>query len=162
LRLSQNRARKQPDSRDFLRHQARQAAGAQLIGFGTGSDGSFFSSSFLIKLMEESMKLFAKKSETRQPSSGFELIPNKKYRLTRQMYLFPKQEVTPQINDYLKIGAVVTYLKSGTLVEDQNLSMPWVYVRSEKHRKADMGKGREGWCFSHYLEMVEDDGGPSN
>jgi hypothetical protein len=106
--------------------------------------------------LEEYMKLFAKSGEVRQPSSGFELIPNKKYRLTRQMYLFPKQEVSPQVNDYLKIGAVVTYLKSGTLVEDQDVRMPWVYVRSEKHRKADMGKGREGWCFSHYLQMAED------
>jgi hypothetical protein len=86
-----------------------------------------------------------------------ELIPNKKYRLTRQMYLFPEQEVGPRINDYLKIGAVVTYLKSGTLVDDNNLWMPWVYVRSESQKKRDMGKGQEGWCFSHYLQMVEDE-----
>jgi hypothetical protein len=93
----------------------------------------------------------------RQPDGGLELIPNKKYRLTRQMYLFPGQEVSPQVNDYLKIGAVVTYLKSGELVEDQNVPMPWVYVRSEKQKKADMGKGKEGWCFSHYLQTVEDE-----
>jgi hypothetical protein len=102
------------------------------------------------------MKLFAKNSGPQRPGGGLELIPNKKYRLTRQMYLFPNQEVSPQVNDYLKIGAVVTYLKSGTAVEDQNIILPWVYVRSEKHKKADMGKGREGWCFSHYLQMVED------
>ncbi|MDR0628465.1 MAG: SH3 domain-containing protein [Treponema sp.] len=84
-----------------------------------------------------------------------ELIPNKKYRLTRQMYLFPEQEVSPQINDYLKIGAVVTYLKSGELVEGNNKYMPWVYVRSEKQKKPDMGRGQEGWCFSHYLQMIE-------
>jgi hypothetical protein len=94
-----------------------------------------------------------------QRGSGLELIPNKKYRLTRQMYLFPQQEVTPKINDYLKIGAVVTYLKSGELVDDQNVFMPWVYVRSEKQKKADMGKGQEGWCFSHYLQMLEDEDG---
>ena len=106
------------------------------------------------------MKRFTKSGEKvlpRQPGSGLELIPNKKYRLTRQMYLFPGQEVSPQVNDYLKIGAVVTYLKSGELVEDQNARMPWVYVRSEKQKKRDMGKGQEGWCFSHYLEMVEDE-----
>jgi hypothetical protein len=91
-----------------------------------------------------------------RPGSGLVLVPNKKYRLTRQMYLFPGQEVSPEINDYLTIGAVVTYLKSGELVEDQKVLMPWVYVRSEKHKKTDMGKGQEGWCFSHYLEMVED------
>jgi hypothetical protein len=95
----------------------------------------------------------------RQSDSGLELIPNKKYRLTRQMYLFPGQEVSPQVNDYLKIGAVVTCLKSGELVEDQNVCMPWVYVRSEKQQKADMGKGQEGWCFSHYLQMMEDEEG---
>ncbi|MDR0707187.1 MAG: hypothetical protein LBF60_04840 [Treponema sp.] len=108
------------------------------------------------------MKLFAKSGGTplpRQPGSGLELIPNKKYRLTRHMYLFPEQEVSPQVNDYLKIGAVVTYLKSGELVEDQNTRMPWVYVRSEKQKKADMGKGKEGWLFSHYLQMAEDEEG---
>ncbi|MDR1985555.1 MAG: SH3 domain-containing protein [Treponema sp.] len=106
------------------------------------------------------MKLFKKSrgmSSPQQSTRGFELIPNKKYRLTRQMYLFPKQEVSPQINDYLTIGAVVTYLKSGEVVEDQNVRMPWVYVRSEMHKKADMGKGQEGWCFSHYLQMAEDE-----
>jgi hypothetical protein len=92
-----------------------------------------------------------------RPDNRIELIPNKKYRLTRQMYLFPKQEVSPQINDYLKIGAVVTYLESGELLEDNNVCMPWVYVRSEKQKKADMGKGQEGWCFSHYLQMVKDE-----
>jgi hypothetical protein len=92
----------------------------------------------------------------RLPGSGLELIPGKKYRLTRQMYLFPEQEVSPRINDYLTIGAVVTYLKSGELVEDQKVNMPWVYVRSEKQKKADMGKGQEGWCFSHYLQKAED------
>jgi hypothetical protein len=97
------------------------------------------------------MKNFTKTSE-------FELIPNKKYRLTRQMYLFPEQKVSPKINDYLKIGAVVTYLKSGELTEEQNVCMPWVYVRSENQKKADMGKGQEGWCFSHYLQMAEDQG----
>jgi hypothetical protein len=86
-----------------------------------------------------------------------ELIPNKKYCLTRQMYLFREQQVSPQVNDYLTIGAVVTYLKSGELVEENNVRMPWVYVRSEKQKKADMGKGREGWCFSHYLQAVEDE-----
>jgi hypothetical protein len=109
--------------------------------------------------MEEYMKLFAKSDKTllvRNSGSGLDLIPNKKYRLTRHMYLFPKQEVSPQVNDYLKIGAVVTYLKSGEVVEDQNVRMPWVYVRSEKQKKADMGKGKEGWCFSHYLQMIED------
>jgi hypothetical protein len=73
------------------------------------------------------------------------------------MYLFPDQEVSSEINDYLNIGAVVTYLKSGELVEDYKVSMPWVYVRSEKQKQADMGKGKEGWCFSHYLQMTEDE-----
>ncbi|MDR0374999.1 MAG: SH3 domain-containing protein [Treponema sp.] len=106
------------------------------------------------------MKHFTKAggmSSSLQPNGELYLIPNKKYRLTRQMYLFPKQEVSPQVNDYLKIGAVVTYLKSGELVEDQNVRMPWVYVRSEKQKKANMGKGQEGWCFSHYLQMAEDE-----
>ncbi|MDR0583069.1 MAG: hypothetical protein LBG57_01785 [Treponema sp.] len=85
-----------------------------------------------------------------------DLVPNKKYRLTRQMYLFPEQEVSPRVNDYLKIGAVVTYLKSGELAEDNKVRMPWVYVRSEKQKKRDMGKGQEGWCFSHYLQAAED------
>jgi hypothetical protein len=31
-------------------------------------------------------------------------------------------------------------------------------VRSEKQKKADMGKGQEGWCFSHYLQMAENEG----
>jgi hypothetical protein len=109
--------------------------------------------------MEDYMKFFAKSDKTplsQHSESGLELIPNKKYRLTRHMYLFPEQKVSPQINDYLKIGAVVTYLKSGELVEDQNMRMPWVYVRSEKQKKADMGKGKEGWCFSHYLQMMEE------
>ena len=91
-------------------------------------------------------------------NNEIELIPNKKYRLTRQMYLFPGQEVSPQVNDYLKIGAVVTYLKSGELVEDNKVCMPWVYVRSEKQKKADMGRGQEGWCFSQYLQTIEDEG----
>jgi hypothetical protein len=111
--------------------------------------------------MEEYMKLFTKSdgmSSPQQPGSGLELISGKKYRLTRQMYLFPSQEVSQQVNDYLKIGAIVTYLKSGELVEDQNVRMPWVYVRSEKQKKADMGKGQEGWCFSHYLQMAEGEG----
>jgi hypothetical protein len=43
------------------------------------------------------------------------------------------------------------------LEEDNNVRMPWVYVRSEKQKKKEMGKGREGWCFSHYLQMVEDE-----
>jgi hypothetical protein len=73
------------------------------------------------------------------------------------MYLFPEQKVSPRVNDYLKIGAVVTYLKSGELVEENNVCMPWVYVRSEKQKKADMGRGQEGWCFSHYLQAVEDE-----
>jgi hypothetical protein len=103
------------------------------------------------------MESFIKSGEilSQQPDNGLELIPNKKYRLTRQMYLFPEQKVSPEVNDYLKIGAVVTYLKSGELEEDQNVCMPWVYVRSEKQKKADMGKGQEGWCFSHYLQMAE-------
>ncbi|MDR2553652.1 MAG: hypothetical protein LBD31_10885 [Treponema sp.] len=89
-----------------------------------------------------------------------ELVPNKKYRLTRHMYLFPEQEVSPEVNDYLKIGAVVTYLKSGELAEDNQARMPWVYVRSENQKKADMGKGQEGWCFSHHLRAVEDEEAP--
>ncbi|MDR1094850.1 MAG: hypothetical protein LBL31_00495, partial [Spirochaetaceae bacterium] len=84
-----------------------------------------------------------------RPNRELDLIPQKKYRLTRQMYLFPEQEVSAEINDYLNIGAVVTYLKSGELVEDSKVSMPWVYVRSEKQKRPDMGKGQEGWCFSH-------------
>ncbi|MDR1126564.1 MAG: SH3 domain-containing protein [Treponema sp.] len=106
------------------------------------------------------MNLLTKTGKTTQslrPDKGLELIPNKKYRLTRQMYLFPEQKVSPQINDYLKIGAIVTYLQSGELEEDNNVRMPWVYVRSEKHKKAEMGKGKEGWCFSHYLQIVEDE-----
>jgi hypothetical protein len=106
------------------------------------------------------MERFAKDNgavSPQRPAGGIDLIPNKKYRLTRQMYLFPEQKVSPQVNDYLKIGAVVTYLKSGELVEEQNVSMPWVYVRSEKQKKAEMGKGKEGWCFSHYLQMVENE-----
>jgi hypothetical protein len=83
------------------------------------------------------------------------LVPNRKYRLTRQMFLFPEQEVSAETNDYLKIGSVVTYLKSGGLVDDR--SMLWVYVRSEKHSKMDMGKGQEGWCFSRYLQTVENE-----
>jgi hypothetical protein len=108
------------------------------------------------------MEYFTKSSGIIPPlqrDNGIELIPNKKYRLTRQMYLFPEQEVSPKVNDYLKIGAVVTYLKSGELVENNNVYMPWAYVRSEKQKKAEMGKGQEGWCFSHYLQPVED-GGP--
>jgi hypothetical protein len=109
---------------------------------------------------EEYMKRFNKIGGTApqmRPDRGLELIPNKKYRLTRQMYLFPEQEVSSDINDYLNIGAVVTYLRSGKLVEDSKVSMPWVYVRSEKQKKPDMGKGQEGWCFSHYLQIVEDE-----
>jgi hypothetical protein len=125
--------------------------------------------------MEEFMKFFTKTGKKKSPeqiaelketdeagqkraplqSSDVELIPNKKYRLTRQMYLFPEQAVISEINDFLKIGAVVTYLKSGESVEDN--SMLWVYVRSEKQNKPDMGKGQEGWCFSRYLQPVEDD-----
>jgi hypothetical protein len=114
---------------------------------------------FLVRT-EESMKHFTKNGGMpllQRPDSGLELTPNKKYRLTRQMYLFPEQEVSPQVNDYLRIGAVVTYLKSGELVEDQNVRMPWVYVRSEKQKKSGMGKGQEGWCFSHYLQMAENE-----
>jgi hypothetical protein len=29
-------------------------------------------------------------------------------------------------------------------------------VRSEKQKKANLGKGQEGWCFSHYLQVVDD------
>jgi hypothetical protein len=79
-------------------------------------------------------------------STTVDLVPDEKYRLTRQMYLFPGQEVTAKVNDYLKIGAIVTYLKSGEMLEDNNVLAPWVYVRGEK--------GHEGWCFSHYLEKA--------
>jgi hypothetical protein len=72
-----------------------------------------------------------------------ELIPNTQYRTTRQMYLFTKQAIAPDVNDYLLIGAVVTYLRSGDMLEDNHLLAPWVKVRSSK--------GREGWCFAHYL-----------
>jgi hypothetical protein len=75
------------------------------------------------------------------------LIPNEKYHLTRQMYLFPNQEVSSEVNDYLKIGAIVSYLKSGKVLEDNYKLSPWVYVRS--------AKGKEGWCFSHYLQKLE-------
>jgi hypothetical protein len=94
---------------------------------------------------------------TPRAGNALVLIPGKKYRLTRHMYLFPQQEVSAEVNDYLTIGAVVTYLKSGELVEDQKARMPWVYVRSEKQKKPDRGKGQEGWCFSHYLEPAEDE-----
>jgi hypothetical protein len=97
------------------------------------------------------------KQTTSRARSELSLIPGKKYRLTRHMYLFPQQEVGADVNDYLTIGAVVTYLKSGELVEDQKVNMPWVYVQSEKQKKPDWGKGREGWCFSHYLEPVQDE-----
>jgi SH3-like domain-containing protein len=80
-------------------------------------------------------------------TNNIELVPNEKYRLTRQMYLFPAQAVSAKTNDYLKIGAVVSFLKAGETVEDNNIFSPWVYVRS--------AKGKEGWCFSHYLEKVE-------
>jgi hypothetical protein len=80
-------------------------------------------------------------------TDNIELIPNEKYRLTRQMYLFPDQKVSAKANDYLKIGVVVTCIKAGEMVEDNNILSPWVCVRSEK--------GKEGWCFSHYLEKVE-------
>ena len=86
---------------------------------------------------------------------GFVLQTGEKYRLTRQMYLFPAQEVTARVNDYLKIGAVVTYIQSGGLTEFNGISLPWVYVKSENTKKADMGKGREGWCFSHFLERAD-------
>jgi hypothetical protein len=79
------------------------------------------------------------------------LVPNTKYRLTRQMYLFPRQEVTSDVNDYLEIGAVVTYVNSGGPVEFNGVTAPWVYVRSERKKKKWMGKGREGWCFAHFL-----------
>jgi hypothetical protein len=117
--------------------------------------------------MEECMKLFTKNGKKTLPSQTAELKEagegalkkpslqsNKKYRLTRQMYLFPEQEVSAEINDYLKIGAIVTYLKSGELVEGSK--MPWVYVRSENEKKPDMGRGQEGWCFSEYLQTAED------
>jgi hypothetical protein len=84
---------------------------------------------------------------------SIELVPNAKYRLTRQMFLFPAQAVSPEVNDYLRIGATVTYVKSGELTDFNNVLSPWVYVRSEKQKKK--GKGTEGWCFSHYLERVE-------
>jgi hypothetical protein len=75
-----------------------------------------------------------------------DLRPNEKYCLTRQMYLFPNQEISTKVNDYLKIGATVTYLKSGNILEDNNFLSPWVWVRSES--------GKEGWCFSHYLQKT--------
>ncbi|MDR2864010.1 MAG: SH3 domain-containing protein [Spirochaetaceae bacterium] len=75
------------------------------------------------------------------------LAENSKYRLTRQMYLFPGQEVSASVNDYLLIGATVVYLKSGEIIEDNHILSPWVYVRS--------AKGKEGWCFSHYLQKIE-------
>ncbi|MDR1318943.1 MAG: SH3 domain-containing protein [Treponema sp.] len=75
------------------------------------------------------------------------LVPNEKYCLTRQMYLFPAQEVSARASEYLKIGAVVSFLKEGGIVEDNNILSPWAYVRS--------AKGREGWCFSHYLKKAE-------
>ncbi|MDR2095189.1 MAG: SH3 domain-containing protein [Treponema sp.] len=84
----------------------------------------------------------------KQPETyQIDLVPNKKYRLKRQMYLFPSQAVTPKVNDYLRIGAIVSYLKSGEIFQDNNVLSPWVYVRSEK--------GTEGWCFSHYLQMAD-------
>lgn len=86
---------------------------------------------------------------------GFTLTPGKKYRLKRQMYLFPGQEVSAQVNDYLKIGAVVTYIKSGGMTDFNGVVLPWVFVQSEKVKKADMGKGREGWCFAHFLEPID-------
>jgi hypothetical protein len=96
-------------------------------------------------------KLFSTKAPPAQPveppvTNNIVLTPNAKYRLTRQMYLFPAQEVTPDVNDYLKIGAEVTYLKSGGILEDNRVLSPWVYARS--------AKGKEGWCFSHYLQPV--------
>jgi hypothetical protein len=100
--------------------------------------------------MEEYMKHFTKSVGTlpqQQPGSRLELIPNKKYRLTRQMYLFSEKEVSPKVNDYLKIGAVVTYLRSGELVEDQNGSMPWVYVRSENQKKRIWAKAVKAGVF---------------
>jgi hypothetical protein len=75
-----------------------------------------------------------------------ELVPNVKYRTTRQMFLFPKQDVVADVNDYLLIGAVVTYLERGESFEDNHLIAPWVRVRS--------AKGKEGWCFAHYLVPV--------
>jgi hypothetical protein len=80
-------------------------------------------------------------------TNDIELIPNEKYCLTRQMYLFPGQEVSAKAADYLKIGAVVTFLKTGEIVEDNNILSPWAYVRS--------AKDKEGWCFSHYLKKAE-------
>jgi hypothetical protein len=96
-------------------------------------------------------KLFSRGTYQTQPekplvTNDIVLTPNTKYRLTRQMYLFPTQKVTADVNDYLKIGAEVTYLKSGEILEDNKVLSPWVYTRSVK--------GKEGWCFSHYLQPV--------
>jgi hypothetical protein len=97
-------------------------------------------------------KLFSKEVQQPAPAkppvtNDIILVPNEKYCLTRQMYLFQHQEVSPDVNDYLKIGAVVTYLKSGEILEDNRVLSPWVYARS--------AKGKEGWCFSHYLKKAE-------
>jgi hypothetical protein len=37
------------------------------------------------------------------------------------------------------------------MTEFNGNSLPWVYVKSENEKKADKGKGREDWCFSHFL-----------
>jgi hypothetical protein len=46
--------------------------------------------------------------------------------------------------------------RDGGDVEDNKVCMPWVYVGSGKQKQADMGKGQEGRCFSHYLQIIED------
>ncbi|MDR0876704.1 MAG: SH3 domain-containing protein [Treponema sp.] len=91
---------------------------------------------------------YAQETAPVKPPASYDIVltPNEKYQFTRQMYLFSSQEVTPDVNEYLKIGAVVTYLKSGEILEDNKLLAPWVYVRSEK--------GKEGWCFAHYLKKL--------
>jgi SH3-like domain-containing protein len=76
-----------------------------------------------------------------------ELIDGADYQLTRQMYLFPGQEVTADVNGYLKIGETVRYLRSGEPLEDNGVMGNWVYVRGPK--------GAEGWLFSHYLKKAD-------
>jgi hypothetical protein len=94
--------------------------------------------------------LEAPKVATPLTTYEIDLVPNAKYRLTRQMFLFPSQEVGADTNDFVKIGETVTYLKSGEIVEDNRLLSPWVYVRHENGKKT-----AEGWCFSHCLQKVE-------
>jgi hypothetical protein len=71
------------------------------------------------------------------------------YRTTSNLRLRSMPDITGEVVATLRRGMVVTPLEPGLSDTIDGMRAPWVWVETQ-------GSGKQGWCFSGYLEPVQE------